>query len=489
MFDLNKLLLSDSYKHRAFVMLQNTVRAGGFDVLYAPNMAVHKAFLEQMTQFLTWVSLSDPTPEQKSEDALDLEHRDRHLSNNPAFPEDLDESLQEYAIQMTRDYGLKLEDPGRAATAFRINARQLVVDALSGEQKERESDEKRASRFVQQRADSVLKNLQAIKRLALHRFTEMPHVSTPHALQAIVENVVKGVLLRMGADIHNDVKEQDNAQEELTMIHLAWNRFFAATQGVTNQMDIGMTRSAFGVVARELVDATLMRATYPNSVLCSTNDGRTVRPLEPERTDTILQTRAGEVRRDAGRLIEDALREYHARVTQRMADPALAFRAVCETLVTQVLRRMGTTPTVTNAGLEDELESSFWNMDARVKGYNEWRLNPQSQRDAFKAVARLLLTKLGTIKIVEQPSGVDSPVTEIDFGLIEKELLASSLGKKEASPHAIYFGWDCMEYQPIMNPKSEFRFESACGADSVDDKVDDAPSEQPPSDEDKDEGT
>ena len=39
---------------------------------------------------------------------------------------------------------------------------------------------------------------------------------------------------------------------------------------------------------------------------------------------------------------------------------------------------------------EDQLEAAYWEFDARVKGYNEWKLHPQSERDAFKQVVRTL---------------------------------------------------------------------------------------------------
>jgi hypothetical protein len=40
---------------------------------------------------------------------------------------------------------------------------------------------------------------------------------------------------------------------------------------------------------------------------------------------------------------------------------------------------------------EDDLEAAYWNFDARKSGYVEWKTCPQSERDAFKQVARLLL--------------------------------------------------------------------------------------------------
>jgi len=33
---------------------------------------------------------------------------------------------------------------------------------------------------------------------------------------------------------------------------------------------------------------------------------------------------------------------------------------------------------------EDALEAAYWEFDARVKGYDKWKLNKQSERDAFK---------------------------------------------------------------------------------------------------------
>ena len=37
---------------------------------------------------------------------------------------------------------------------------------------------------------------------------------------------------------------------------------------------------------------------------------------------------------------------------------------------------------------EDALEAAYWNFDARVKGYGKWKLNRQSERDAFKHSVR-----------------------------------------------------------------------------------------------------
>lgn len=42
--------------------------------------------------------------------------------------------------------------------------------------------------------------------------------------------------------------------------------------------------------------------------------------------------------------------------------------------------------------LDETLESAFWKFDAMHKGYNQWRHAPMSERDAFKAVVRGLLT-------------------------------------------------------------------------------------------------
>ena len=36
----------------------------------------------------------------------------------------------------------------------------------------------------------------------------------------------------------------------------------------------------------------------------------------------------------------------------------------------------------------DSLEAAYWQFDARVKGYGEWKGRPQSERDAFKATVR-----------------------------------------------------------------------------------------------------
>lgn len=40
---------------------------------------------------------------------------------------------------------------------------------------------------------------------------------------------------------------------------------------------------------------------------------------------------------------------------------------------------------------EDPAEAAYWEMDARIKGYGEWKGRPQSERDAFKAVACQLM--------------------------------------------------------------------------------------------------
>ena len=40
------------------------------------------------------------------------------------------------------------------------------------------------------------------------------------------------------------------------------------------------------------------------------------------------------------------------------------------------------------------LEQAYWEFDARHKGYSDWRLMPQSERDAFKAAVRAFVAKL-----------------------------------------------------------------------------------------------
>lgn len=41
--------------------------------------------------------------------------------------------------------------------------------------------------------------------------------------------------------------------------------------------------------------------------------------------------------------------------------------------------------------VDDPAERAYWEMDARIKGYGEWKGRPQSERDAFKAVFRKYL--------------------------------------------------------------------------------------------------
>ena len=43
--------------------------------------------------------------------------------------------------------------------------------------------------------------------------------------------------------------------------------------------------------------------------------------------------------------------------------------------------------------MEEMLEAAFWEFDARRKGYSDWKGMPQSERDAFKAVARGLMRR------------------------------------------------------------------------------------------------
>lgn len=43
--------------------------------------------------------------------------------------------------------------------------------------------------------------------------------------------------------------------------------------------------------------------------------------------------------------------------------------------------------------MEDMLEAAYWEFDARRKGYSQWKGMPQSERDAFKAVARGLMRR------------------------------------------------------------------------------------------------
>jgi len=40
---------------------------------------------------------------------------------------------------------------------------------------------------------------------------------------------------------------------------------------------------------------------------------------------------------------------------------------------------------------EERIEAAYWRYDARHKGYNEWKLAPMSERDAFKAEMRSAL--------------------------------------------------------------------------------------------------
>lgn len=46
-----------------------------------------------------------------------------------------------------------------------------------------------------------------------------------------------------------------------------------------------------------------------------------------------------------------------------------------------------------DAVLEDMAESAYWEFDARRAGMGKWQGMPQSERDAFKAVARRLIRR------------------------------------------------------------------------------------------------
>ncbi|MCA0214737.1 MAG: hypothetical protein LCH79_16360 [Proteobacteria bacterium] len=46
------------------------------------------------------------------------------------------------------------------------------------------------------------------------------------------------------------------------------------------------------------------------------------------------------------------------------------------------------------SGEDDLAEAAYWEMDARIKGYNKWKGRPQSERDAFKAVVGALVSQV-----------------------------------------------------------------------------------------------
>lgn len=46
-----------------------------------------------------------------------------------------------------------------------------------------------------------------------------------------------------------------------------------------------------------------------------------------------------------------------------------------------------------DAVLDDMAEAAYWEFDARRKGDGKWKGMPQSERDAFKAVARGLIRR------------------------------------------------------------------------------------------------
>lgn len=49
---------------------------------------------------------------------------------------------------------------------------------------------------------------------------------------------------------------------------------------------------------------------------------------------------------------------------------------------------------ITNEEFEKLLEEAFWNYDAMHRGYNEHRLAPKSERDAFKYAVRSLVREI-----------------------------------------------------------------------------------------------
>jgi len=69
---------------------------------------------------------------------------------------------------------------------------------------------------------------------------------------------------------------------------------------------------------------------------------------------------------------------------------------------------------------DDPAEAAFWNFDARYKGYGEWALAPQSQRDAFKAEYRKAVADMVPASLLEKVArtGIDagrSSVTSITY--------------------------------------------------------------------------
>ena len=46
-----------------------------------------------------------------------------------------------------------------------------------------------------------------------------------------------------------------------------------------------------------------------------------------------------------------------------------------------------------DAVIDDMTEAAYWEFDARRKGHGQWKSVHQSERDAFKAVARRLIRR------------------------------------------------------------------------------------------------
>lgn len=64
---------------------------------------------------------------------------------------------------------------------------------------------------------------------------------------------------------------------------------------------------------------------------------------------------------------------------------------------------------------EEALEAAYWDMDAMIKGYGEWKQTPKSERDAFKAVVRKLVREqAGALQFARMahsaPTGEVNPI-------------------------------------------------------------------------------
>ena len=84
---------------------------------------------------------------------------------------------------------------------------------------------------------------------------------------------------------------------------------------------------------------------------------------------------------EALKLAEEALEELHysSGTVKAVTLYKRAIAVIHEALAEQMQEPIG---------FEEALEALYWEFDARVKGYGKWKLNRQSERDAFKKSVR-----------------------------------------------------------------------------------------------------